>query len=193
MDSRSGQGHCGREDPLAYGEYHGNYCDPAEVLLEEGDDDEAAEGERGLVGDAYRKIRRRYQPQDQSTTGGSSRPSKGIGSFIFHKLHDAVNDIGSKLDPVVGSGTGSTSHSEAYTDSGYSDGIDSNPQHRYGSFAKQRTGNDAKWYVDGCSYMWAVSRAIEQATTSIWILDCKMPTPCACRRWFSFATRVAIT
>ena len=42
---------------------------------------------------------------------------------------------------------------------------------RYQSFAPPRQGNDAKWYVDGCSYMWAVSVAIEEARESIWILD----------------------
>jgi phospholipase D1/2 len=44
---------------------------------------------------------------------------------------------------------------------------------RYTSFCPQREGNDVKWYVDACGYMWAVSRAIEQARESIWILDCK--------------------
>lgn len=43
---------------------------------------------------------------------------------------------------------------------------------RFNSFAPIRhTGNDAKWYVDGCGYMWAVSVAIEEAKESIWILD----------------------
>ncbi|TVY18759.1 Phospholipase D2 [Lachnellula arida] len=42
---------------------------------------------------------------------------------------------------------------------------------RFHSFAPPRTGNDAKWYVDGCGYMWAVSVAIEEAKESIWILD----------------------
>ena len=35
--------------------------------------------------------------------------------------------------------------------------------------AKDR--HDAKWFVDGCGYMWAVSVAIEEARESIWILD----------------------
>ncbi|TDZ40589.1 Phospholipase D1 [Colletotrichum spinosum] len=43
-------------------------------------------------------------------------------------------------------------------------------ENRYQSFAPQTTGN-AKWYVDGCSYFWAVSEAIEQARESIYILD----------------------
>ncbi|KAK0103164.1 hypothetical protein ONS96_005771 [Cadophora gregata f. sp. sojae] len=42
---------------------------------------------------------------------------------------------------------------------------------RFDSFAPLRTGNEAKWYVDGCGYMWAVSVAIEEARESIWILD----------------------
>ena len=28
-----------------------------------------------------------------------------------------------------------------------------------------------KWYVDACGYMWAVSKALETARESIWILD----------------------
>ncbi|TVY62866.1 Phospholipase D1 [Lachnellula suecica] len=42
---------------------------------------------------------------------------------------------------------------------------------RFHSFAPPRSGNDAKWFVDGCGYMWAVSVALEEAKESIWILD----------------------
>jgi phospholipase D1/2 len=38
---------------------------------------------------------------------------------------------------------------------------------RFLSFAPPRTGNDVKWFVDGCGYFWAVSVAIEQAKESI--------------------------
>lgn len=38
---------------------------------------------------------------------------------------------------------------------------------RFLSFAPPRTGNDVKWFVDGCGYMWAVSVAIEEARESI--------------------------
>jgi len=38
---------------------------------------------------------------------------------------------------------------------------------RFLSFAPPRTGNEAKWFVDGCGYMWAVSVAIEEAKESI--------------------------
>lgn len=44
-------------------------------------------------------------------------------------------------------------------------------QHRFLSFAPERRGNDAKWYIDGCSYMYAVSIALERARESVWILD----------------------
>lgn len=47
-------------------------------------------------------------------------------------------------------------------------------EHRFESFAPPRDNNDVKWYVDGCSYFWAVSRALESARESIWILDCKL-------------------
>ncbi|RKU48974.1 hypothetical protein DL546_009487 [Coniochaeta pulveracea] len=45
-----------------------------------------------------------------------------------------------------------------------------NTDHRYASFAPQSSGH-AKWYVDGASYFWAVSVALEQARESIYILD----------------------
>jgi len=44
-------------------------------------------------------------------------------------------------------------------------------ENRFHSFAPTRSGNGAKWYVDGCGYMWAVSVALEEARESIWILD----------------------
>lgn len=43
--------------------------------------------------------------------------------------------------------------------------------HRYGSFAAPTQGNDAKWFVDGCGYFWAVSVALEEARESVYILD----------------------
>ncbi|KAI1005222.1 hypothetical protein K3495_g2989 [Podosphaera aphanis] len=42
---------------------------------------------------------------------------------------------------------------------------------RHRSFAPKREHNNAKWFVDGCGYMWAVSVAIMEARESIWILD----------------------
>ncbi|KAK4245224.1 hypothetical protein C7999DRAFT_16553 [Corynascus novoguineensis] len=41
---------------------------------------------------------------------------------------------------------------------------------RFASFAPQSSGH-AKWYVDGASYFWAVSMALEEAREYIYILD----------------------
>lgn len=42
--------------------------------------------------------------------------------------------------------------------------------HRYGSFAPQSSGH-AKWYVDGASYFWAVSMALEGKPVRFWELQ----------------------
>jgi phospholipase D1/2 len=44
-------------------------------------------------------------------------------------------------------------------------------ENRFHSFAPPRHGNDAKFFVDGSGYFWAVSVALEEAKESIWILD----------------------
>lgn len=70
---------------------------------------------------------------------------------------DFAQRIGTALDP------------QAYAEYGQQ-----NPDtdYRFGSFAPARQGNDVKWYVDGCSYFYAVSKALENAKESVWILDC---------------------
>lgn len=91
-------------------------------------------------------------------------------SFLFDKVHQAVHDIGNEIKEKI------TGHGEvhAHTHAGgeCSDGAHGQNLHRYQSFAPQRIGNDVKWYVDACGYMWAVSIALERAQESIWILDC---------------------
>ncbi|OAT06582.1 phospholipase D [Blastomyces gilchristii SLH14081] len=74
---------------------------------------------------------------------------QGIGSGVAQK-------IGSTLDP------------QAYAQYGPPP---TSSQNRFGSFAPPRDHCDAKWYIDGCDYMYAVSRALENAKESIWILD----------------------
>ena len=166
MDSRAGR-QSGRDDddPLAYGHYP---TPPGSKSQEDGESG-VAEGERGLVGDTYRKVRDKYMPQQQSSS--QSNTSGGLGSFLFGKLQDVVQDIGSSIDQKLG--VSGPKHSHTHAGAQCDDGMHHASQNRYGSFAAQRTGNDAKWYVDGCGYMWAVSRALEQATESIWILDCE--------------------
>ncbi|OCK78885.1 phospholipase D/nuclease [Lepidopterella palustris CBS 459.81] len=91
-------------------------------------------------------------------------------SFLFDKMQSAVNTIGSEIKGIISSPGYTHSHTH---DSGVcSDGThDDHAGRRYLSFAPERHGNDVKWYVDGCGYMWAVSIALERAKKSIWILD----------------------
>ena len=127
------------EDHLAYGD-----------LPNDGRD-----GERGMIGDTYRKIRGTH--------------SGGIFSSFLNTIQQTVQDFGTE---ITGKVSGQEIHSHTHTNANCTDGIHSSP-HRFGSFADARDGNNVKWYVDGCSYMWAISRALEQARDSIWILDCK--------------------
>lgn len=171
-----------REDPLAYGDYHAGQG----VEGNAGEEDYQG-GERGLIGDTYRKLRSKYQPQQQDpnathnvqpqahdpnaplqpTSGGGSRPTSSLGSSLFDKIHGAVHGLTSELNQRLAGRYNPTSQGDG------SVGTQSNSQNRYGSFADQKGSNDVKWYVDGCSYMWAVSVALEQARESVWILDCK--------------------
>ena len=115
-------------------------------------------GERGFIGDAFRKFR------------GDGQGSGSILSNVFNKVHETVHGLGSDIaDKISGE-----KHSHTHADGQCSDGTHDSP-HRYDSFAAERDGNDVKWFVDGCGYMWAVSRALEQARESIWILDCAFP------------------
>lgn len=175
-----------QDDPLAYGDYyqggrgapHGN--DGAENYQE---------GERGLIGDTFRKLHSFYKPQQQDQNappplhGSAQQPSSAAGSSLFDKFHGVVHGLGSELNQRLSGRYDATSPSSGL---GGSSGTTVNPdasQHRYGSFAGTKFGNDAKWYVDGCGYMWAVSRALEQAMESIWILDCKKKPPYYLRGW----------
>jgi phospholipase D1/2 len=72
--------------------------------------------------------------------------------------NDVAQRLGNALDP------------QAYAEYGQKP----QTEHRFGSFAPPREANDVKWYVDGCSYFYAVSKALESARESIWILDCEL-------------------
>ncbi|PGH03648.1 phospholipase D [Blastomyces parvus] len=89
------------------------------------------------------------KPSKPDMVSGLLGKIQGIGSGVAQK-------IGSTLDP------------QAYAQYGPPP---STSQNRFGSFAPPREHCDAKWYVDGCDYMYAVSRALENAKESIWILD----------------------
>ncbi|OAX84109.1 hypothetical protein ACJ72_01521 [Emergomyces africanus] len=89
------------------------------------------------------------KPAKPDMVSGLLGKIQGIGSGVAQK-------IGSTLDP------------QAYAQYGPPP---QTSQNRFGSFAPPRDRCDAKWYVDGCDYMYAVSRALETAKESIWILD----------------------
>jgi len=101
------------------------------------------------------------------------QPKPDVGTRLFGALHSTVHSIGSDVAGLLGTqyngqaaaGYGSQSQSQSTSDG------QANTKNRYDSFASEKNGNDVKWYVDGCGYMWAVSKAIEGARESIWILD----------------------
>jgi len=156
-----------RENSLAYGDYHesGSH-DQGDDQRDDQRDDQSQDGERGFIGDTYRKYKTIYQQSQNGTTTGTQQ-SSGLASSIFNKLHGVVQELSSQFDQTL-SGKPQGQPPPAPTV-----GAQATTQNRFGSFARQEYGNDAKWYVDGCGYMWAVSMAIEQARDSIWILDCE--------------------
>lgn len=160
-----------REEPLAYGDYHGRSSPNNDQIDYQDGQYDGEGGERGLIGDTYRKFRRKYSGQGPSSipaNGGPGQPT-GLVSGLFNTLHGAVHGLGSELQQRV-SGRASTS-SHAHSGTQCDNSMHNPSQNRYGSFGAQRNNNDIKWYVDGCGYMWAVSRALEQARESIWIMD----------------------
>ncbi|KAH3488238.1 hypothetical protein KXW24_005768 [Aspergillus fumigatus] len=185
----------GREDDLAYGQYHRR-------------EDGQGESTRSFVGDTFKKLKDTYkqqhsQPQQTGQSqsqgpfpggyGGQSYQNQGSSqsypygnqnqnpyqnpehqgkpakqdklSGLLGKLQDTVTGLGSEVAQRVGN---VLDPQQAYAEHG-----PNKPQseHRFGSFAPPRQANDAKWYVDGCSYFYAVSKALESARESIWILD----------------------
>lgn len=109
----------------------------------------------------------------QSSSGQQRPPgSSSGGSFLFDKLSGAIHDIGTEFKSKLSGSSEIHSHTDqsGHCGPGYHDGHLVN---RFLSFAPERQANDAKWYVDACGYMWAVSVALESAKESIWILDCK--------------------
>jgi phospholipase D1/2 len=140
------------DDHLAYGEYHG------------GPDDSASE--RGLLGDAYHRLRPTGQPSSQSDNPNMSH--------LFGKIQDSVEQLSSEFKTRLSGFADGEKHSHAHP-SGDCSGLfhSAHAGNRFVSFAPPRDGNESKWYVDACGYMWAVSVALEQARETIWILDCE--------------------
>jgi len=148
-----------RDEDLAYGDYH---------------EQEGGEGDRGMIGDMGRRFfgGRKEDPQQQQSSSSSG------GISFFKKVHDPLHGFVSDLkDAISGKDENkpqSTNPQQQEPAQAYAQtqpGPEYHDQHRFLSFAPERHGNETKWYVDGCSYMFAVSVALERAKESIWILD----------------------
>lgn len=93
-------------------------------------------------------------------------------SSLFDKMHAAVHQVGSEIKQKLKI-VDVHSHTHNSAEECHEGAHEEYAGNRYLSFAPQREGNDAKWYVDACGYMWAVSKALEEAKDTIWILDCE--------------------
>lgn len=185
------------EDDLAYGDYHGQAQDEAGERGLVGDIYNRFRGRRSQqqqqqpVGSLFTIVPQSttshadIYPQtpsgaDQPPATGqdpyqyhhdSGKPSSSGMSGLFTKLHGAVRSVADDVKGRIASRD--ETHGHTHESGLCSDGThDHHAENRYFSFAPQREGNDVKWYVDACGYMWAVSEALEQAKESIWILDC---------------------
>ncbi|KAF2278796.1 phospholipase D/nuclease [Westerdykella ornata] len=144
-----------RNDDLAYGDYHGQ---------DRAQGQEGQEGERGFIGDVGRRLFGGSKPEGEQNQSPS---------FIFDKLHEAVHGIGTNIKDKISGREDQPQHTSSTGQQPQPQGLgqEYHSQHRFSSFAPTRHGNDIKWYVDGCSYFWALSVALERARESIWILD----------------------
>jgi phospholipase D1/2 len=81
-----------------------------------------------------------------------------VGERITDRIGDIIRGDNDQPQQQSQGNAGSGPESVAYS------------SNRYNSFAPESSGG-AKWYVDGASYFWAVSEALESARESIYILD----------------------
>ncbi|RDW79250.1 putative phospholipase D (PLD) [Aspergillus mulundensis] len=93
-------------------------------------------------------------------------PKQDKTSGLFGKLQGVVADLGGEVAQRLGTAI----DPQGYAQYGKPQS-QSQSQNRFGSFAPERQGNEVHWYVDGCSYFYAVSKALETARESVWILD----------------------
>jgi phospholipase D1/2 len=105
-------------------------------------------------------------------------------SSLFDKVHDQVHKIGYDIKNKLNIADVHT-HTHSDSETCHEGAHSAHVGNRYVSFCPPREENDVKWYVDACGYMWAVSRALEQARESIWILDCRF---CGCGKMYQRLT-----
>lgn len=73
-----------------------------------------------------------------------------------------MDSIFKKVEAGIDSVFGGEKHSHSHVDHVCDDlHSEEHRANRYHSFQPESTG-DVKWYVDGCSYFWAVSEALER-------------------------------
>ncbi|KAK5092862.1 hypothetical protein LTR70_006032 [Exophiala xenobiotica] len=142
-------------------------------------------GGSGHAGGLYNQQQGPQQSGQPAYPGGppQQKPQKkpDLADKLLGGLIGSVASIGHDVEKIVGGSHGQKPpHGQAQypgTQSGFQSNLQSQTQsgpteHRFDStFAGLKSGNDVKWYVDGCSYMWAVSQALESARQTIWILD----------------------
>lgn len=116
----------------------------------------------------YQQSQQQHQQQPQQFQDPSRPPRQDKLSGFLGKFQDTVSDVGAQLAQKIGT----TIDADGYSQYGASSSNNPNNAQRFKSFAPVRENNDVKWHVDGFSYFWAVSRALETAKESIWILDC---------------------
>ncbi|KAK5947542.1 hypothetical protein PMZ80_001695 [Knufia obscura] len=141
-------------------------------------------GGSGYAGGSYNQ-QQGQQPGQPAYPGGppqqQPQAKPDFADKLLGGLIGSVTSIGHDVQKIVGGSHGQKPHQGQAQYPGTQSGFQSNlqsetqsgpTQHRFDStFTGPKPGNDVKWYVDGCSYMWAVSQALENARETIWILD----------------------
>lgn len=92
---------------------------------------------------------------------------------FFDKLKEGFQDLAADSKHItskIGAVFESDKHSHTHNGHHCHD-LHQTIHNRYHSFAPPRSEDKAKWFVDGCGYFWAMSVALEEAKTEIWIMD----------------------
>ncbi|KAF2225685.1 hypothetical protein BDZ85DRAFT_69890 [Elsinoe ampelina] len=128
--------------------------------------------DRGMFGDMMGKMKQsaeKFTGGNQSQSEEAAPKPQGQSASFMDKMNYAMHDVGRSINAKLSNQDDAHTHTHGVEQC--SDGSHSSSAHRFQSFAPQRAGNQVKWYVDGCSYFYAVSIALERARESVWILD----------------------
>ncbi|KAL4787967.1 hypothetical protein BJX76DRAFT_250369 [Aspergillus varians] len=183
------------QDHLAYGHYHGQSSDRGgggdgsrglgdtfNMLKNKYKTHQGSQPGDPASGNQNKPPSQSYNPGGYGVSSGqnpsynNTGPTQGSGnhgkppkqdkmSGLFGKFQGAVADLGGEVAQRLGTAIDPQGYAA------YGAKPTEQSQNRFGSFAPDRHGNDVQWYVDGCSYFYAVSKALETARESIWILD----------------------